>query len=124
MRSDSLDAELARLATDAPHGLLPNVLVGTGIADGVVRRSSVLGDVLVAFGNRGVTALDLAEDPRGFVSAYEHRFHRQALLVSPPNQPGDHRLRHHSGSYECDLLIGEQFQPHFSTTETAEFTEK
>ncbi len=86
MTSDRLGAELAELAVPAPEGLLPNVLVGTGIADGFVRRHSVLGDVLVAFGSRGVTALELAGDPGGFVTTYEVRYGRRALAVDrvPP----------------------------------------
>ena len=86
MMSDRLTADLSELAVDAPRGLLPNVLVGTGIADGFVRRRSLLGDVLVAFGNKGVTALELAADPGGFVTTYENRYGRRAIAVDrmPP----------------------------------------
>jgi O6-methylguanine-DNA--protein-cysteine methyltransferase len=86
MMSDRLTADLSELAVDAPRGLLPNVLVGTGIADGFVRRRSLLGDVLVAFGNKGVTALELAADPGGFVTTYEDRYGRRAIAVDrmPP----------------------------------------
>jgi O-6-methylguanine DNA methyltransferase len=84
--SDRLTTELSALAVMPPHGLLPNVLVGTGIADGFVRRDSLLGAVLVAFGGRGVTALDLAEDPDRFLTTYRERHGRQAIAVEriPP----------------------------------------
>ena len=81
-----LTDELASLTERAPEALLPNVLVGTGIADGVVRRPSAVGEVLVAFGGAGVTAVELAGDPGGFVTTYRNRFGRTALPVDrmPP----------------------------------------
>lgn len=84
--TDRITAELSALAAAPPDGLLPNVLVGTGIADGVVHRNSLLGEVLVAFGRAGVTALELADDPGGFVTTYERRFGRRAVAVDrmPP----------------------------------------
>lgn len=86
MKHDRLPSHLAELAVPAPETLLSGVLVGTGIADGYVRRTSVLGDLLVAFGGNGVTAVELADDPGGFVTAYERRFGRRVIPVDrvPP----------------------------------------
>src|SRR3972149_839626 len=73
---DHLVAELSRPSWPVRSAA---VLVGTGIVDGYVRRSSVLGDLLVAFGSKGVTAVELAGDPSGFVTTYEQRFGRKAI---------------------------------------------
>ena len=81
MKNDQLAHDIARLAVSAPDTLLPGVLVSTGIADGYVRRTSVLGDLLVAFGTGGVTAVELADDPGGLVTTYERRFGRKAIPV-------------------------------------------
>ncbi len=81
MKNDQLAHDIARLAVSAPDTLLPGVLVSTGIADGYVRRTSVLGDLLVAFGTKGVTAVELADDPGGLVTTYERRFGRKAIPV-------------------------------------------
>lgn len=85
--NDPITSELSTLSVAAPEGLLPNVLVGTGLADGIVRRPSLLGEVLVVFGRGGVTALELAGDPGGFVTGYRERFGRTAVAVDrmPPN---------------------------------------
>ncbi|HLA67228.1 MAG TPA: methylated-DNA--[protein]-cysteine S-methyltransferase [Acidimicrobiia bacterium] len=86
MKHDRLLDDLGDLAVPAPDSLLPRVLVGTGIVDGYVRRTSVLGDLLVAFGANGVTAVELAGDPGEFVTRYERRFGRRAIPVDrmPP----------------------------------------
>ena len=86
MNSNHLPTELAGLAVTAPETLLPNVLVGAGIVDGYVLRTSVLGDLVVAFGLKGVTAVELAGDPGGFVTTYQQRTGRRAVAVDrvPP----------------------------------------
>jgi len=86
VNQDHLVADLERLMVKAPSGLESNVLVGTGIVDGYVRRSSVLGDLLVAFSTKGVTAVELAGDPGGFVATYQQRFGKRAIPVDrvPP----------------------------------------
>lgn len=86
MKNDPLIHDIERLAVSAPDTLLPGVLVNTGLADGYVRRTSVLGDLLVAFGTKGVTAVELAGDPGGFVTTYEQRFGRKVIPVDqvPP----------------------------------------
>ena len=86
MNSDHLARDLGRLGVTAPDTLLPNVLVDAGICDGYVLRTSALGDLLIAFGPKGVTAVELAGDPGGFVTNYEQRFGRRAVPVEtlPP----------------------------------------
>lgn len=77
-----LTDRLAALAEPAPPGLLPEVLVLTGLADRYVRRSGPLGDVFVAFNDSGVSALGLADDPARFESATE-------AMLGRPVVPGD-----------------------------------
>lgn len=72
---------LHSLAEPAPTTLLPAVLVAIGIVDGYVRRTSVLGDLHIAFGPHGVTAVELAGDPGGFVATYAERNGREVLPV-------------------------------------------
>jgi O-6-methylguanine DNA methyltransferase len=84
--SDPLIPRLAALAEPAPDRLLPDVLVATGIADGYVRRRGPLGDVFVAFNERGVSALDLAGDAKAFEAATARRLGRPVVPASgaPP----------------------------------------
>lgn len=73
------DLDLTTLVEPAPPTLLPAVLFATGLADGWVARTSVLGDLHVAFGPHGVTAVELAGDPGGFVATYAERFGRRVV---------------------------------------------
>ena len=59
----SLVEGLAALPTArAPRTLLPNVLAAAGLADGYAKTASAIGDVLVAFNEHGISAVDLAAD--------------------------------------------------------------
>lgn len=84
MNPDRLTTALAAMAAPAPDGVLPGVLFSTGIADGYVHRTSVLGDLIVAFGHKGVTAVELAE--AGFAHDYRERFGRGVVPMTeaPP----------------------------------------
>lgn len=85
MTRDPILEALAGLGATAPDHLLPAVLTGAGIADGYVTRPSVVGELLVAFGPRGVTSVGLADefDP----DEYLHRRGRQALALPAPPDP-------------------------------------
>ena len=71
--TDRLAARLADLSENAPPTVLPSVLVRTGLADGYARRDGPLGPVFVAFGERGVSFVDLAGDPARFEAAARRR---------------------------------------------------
>jgi O-6-methylguanine DNA methyltransferase len=70
---------LAGLAVPAPEGLVGSVLARIGLADLYARRPSPIGEVLVAFGGRGISALDIAADPGEFVSTTARRLGRPVL---------------------------------------------
>lgn len=70
----------------APGSVLPAVLVELGLADGYFPFTSVLGPLLIAYSNAGVTAVWRGADAEAFVAAYERRHGRslRALPVAPP----------------------------------------
>jgi O-6-methylguanine DNA methyltransferase len=73
-----IEAALAGLATHAPATLAPAVLVEVGLADAWATLPSPLGEILVAWNGRGVSAISLPVDP----AAFEERFiadHRRPL---------------------------------------------
>jgi O-6-methylguanine DNA methyltransferase len=82
--SDRLTTELAGLSEGAPPAVLPAVLLRTGLADGYVRRRGPIGPVFVAFGDRGVSLVDLAGDPARFEAAARARLGRPVLPADPP----------------------------------------
>lgn len=82
-----IESALEALREPAPGTLLPAVLAATGLADRFVRRPSPLGEVYVAFGERGVTALALAGDPDDFSRSYEHRTGRPVVPAGPVPDP-------------------------------------
>jgi len=79
--SDDLVTRLARLARPAPTSVLPGVLVRTGLAEPYIRRPSVLGDVLVAFNDHGVSAVGLAEGLEAFEASVVDRLGRPPVAV-------------------------------------------
>lgn len=81
--SPDIAPELSRLATRAPEGLLPKVLIGTGVAHGYVERPSPLGPLLIAFSDRGITGVDLLDGDA--VEYYEQRTGH--TLVEAPELP-------------------------------------
>jgi O-6-methylguanine DNA methyltransferase len=80
----ALSNDLAALREPAPDTVLPGVLVGTGLADEFVIRSSPLGPVYVAFNDRGVSCLDLAATPEAFQAACRKRLGRSAFPAAAP----------------------------------------
>ena len=88
--SDHLHDDLAALREDAPAGLLPGVLAGTGLADRYVIRSSPIGEIHVAFNGHGVSAIDVADSAGAFEAWFENRFGRPALAADQlPPELGD-----------------------------------
>lgn len=75
--SDPLGSELAGLHVDAPATLEDAVLSAVGLVDRYVTRHTILGDVFVAFNDRGVSAVDIAGDAarfeRGFLADHGRR---------------------------------------------------
>ena len=66
----NLEADLQSLRTEAPAGLVDSVLAEVGLADRYAVRPGPVGDVFVAFNERGVTAVDLAESADDFERRY------------------------------------------------------
>jgi len=76
--TDRIRDDLAGLREPAPATLLPNVLAGTGLADRYVIRTTPIGEIYVAFNDHGVSAVDIADDPDAFETAFASRFDRPA----------------------------------------------
>ena len=74
-----IPARLAALREAAPAHLVPEVLARTGLADHYALLASPLGPVFVAFTKRGVSLVDLADDPSRFQAAYRARFGREVV---------------------------------------------
>ncbi len=79
----NLEQSLAELKTSAPGHLSDGVLLGTGLADGFDTFESPIGEVIVAFNARGVSAVDLAEDAA--LDRFKARFGRPLLEAKPPH---------------------------------------
>lgn len=77
-----VENRLAELSYRPPPNLLRVVELGTGLADGYTTFESPLGEVVVAFNPRGVSAVDLADS--GFEERFSQRFHRHLLPAVPP----------------------------------------
>lgn len=87
MNDQQIIDRLADLRESAPEGTVGKVLVATGLADGYITRESPLGLLYVAFNDRGVSALTLADDRDAFLGWFEETFHRDAYPVpSAPDQ--------------------------------------
>lgn len=82
-----IDAGLAGLRATAPATLLPAVLIETGLADAWATLPSPLGEILVAWNGRGVSAISLPTDEASFEERFvaDHRrpLHRAAAV--PPD---------------------------------------
>ncbi len=79
--SDIAD-RLATLTQPAPTAVAPSVLLTTGLADGIVERSTPAGTLQVAFNIHGVSASTLSPDAEQFATGVTRRFGRAAYLVS------------------------------------------
>lgn len=80
--SNFLESALGSLRVSAPPGLLEEVELGTGLVDGYTIIPSPVGEVVVAFNPRGVSAVDLAID--GFMDRFHSRFVRSLVPAEPP----------------------------------------
>ncbi len=79
--TDRLISDLQSLKTTAPQSAVDAAIVASGAVDGYVTRSSPLGTLYVAFNDRGVSAVDLAESPADFEERFAHLYGRAALPV-------------------------------------------
>jgi O-6-methylguanine DNA methyltransferase len=77
----SLEHELRSLRVDAPARLTNAVLAEIDLADRYAVRPGPLGDVFVAFNDRGVTAVDLAESAEAFERRHRSIHGRPAVRV-------------------------------------------
>ena len=93
----NLESDLRSLATDAPAGFAGLVLAEIGLADRYAVRPGPLGDVFVAFNDRGVTAVDLAISPDDFEERYLAIHGRPAM---PADALPDRFARHIDAAIE------------------------
>src|SRR4051794_19488191 len=77
----TVEAALADLRTTAPRSLAPRTLTEVGLADWYARMPSPIGDLIVAWSGRGVSAVEAAIDDRGFAQAHEARTGRATYRV-------------------------------------------
>lgn len=108
---------LRELAPGAPPaGLLPAVLVKTGLADGYCTLETPLGTIYVAYTSRGVAATGLTDvsHAEAFETSYTARFGRR-LLYTPAPPPAlvravSRRLRGQRGAVPLDTRGLSQFE--------------
>ena len=79
--TDRLITDLRDLMATAPHAAINAAIVVSSVADGYVSRPSPLGPLYVAFNQRGVSAVDLADSPADFEQRFNDLYGRQALPV-------------------------------------------
>jgi len=83
--------DLRDLRVEAPPTLAPAVMVASGLADAYGTMPTPLGDMYVAFGPEGITAVDTAGDPAGFEARYRARTGRR---LHPVDAVPEGLLRH------------------------------
>ena len=74
-------ARLASSRTTAPDGLVEDVLAATGVVDGLVRRPSAIGDLVIGFSIDGVVAVRRADEQSALVREHETRTGRRMVEV-------------------------------------------
>lgn len=74
--------ELEALRTMAPSSLTPRVLLETGLADGYVGFAGPAGNMFVAFNERGVSMIDLVDDPGEFEDRFMETMGRPAFAAT------------------------------------------
>ncbi len=79
--TDKLMTDLRDLMTAAPQVAINAAIAVSAVADGYVSRPSPLGPLYVAFNQRGVSAVDLADSPADFEQRFNDLYGRQALPV-------------------------------------------
>lgn len=95
--SDELEATAVQLLQNfggpAPKTLLPEVLLGAGVADGYHPYDSPIGSVFVAYNPHGVSAVALGDDPVTFEDQFAERFGRSIFPTREPNRVLDRQIR-------------------------------
>lgn len=79
--TDRLITDLRELMTAAPKVAVNAAIAVSAVADGYVTRPSPLGLLFVAFNERGVSAVDMADSPVEFERRFNDLYGRQALPV-------------------------------------------
>ncbi len=79
--TDRLITDLRELMTSAPQLAVNAAIAVSAVADGYVTRPSPLGPLFVAFNERGVSAVDLADSPEDFEQRFNDLYGRVALPV-------------------------------------------
>lgn len=84
---------LANFGGSAPDTLLPEVLLGTGVADGYHPYDSPIGPVFVAYNPHGVSTVTLHQDSRVFETQFTERFGRSIFPTRAPGRILDRQIR-------------------------------
>ncbi len=79
--TDRLITDLEQLAVPAPEHLVNAAITASAAADGYVTRPSAVGILYIAFSERGVSAIDIAESPEEFERRFARIYGRTALPV-------------------------------------------
>ena len=79
-QSDSLRSTLR--AIRAPRGFAQEVLMRTGLADRYAVHATPLGDVFIAFNERGISSVAQARNARAFERRFEAQFGRRAIATA------------------------------------------
>ena len=72
------------LRTEAPAGILPAVLLTTGVADGYTAVTGPTSPLFVAFNERGVSSVRFGDDAAAFERAFSAEFGRPAVPAEMP----------------------------------------
>ncbi len=84
---------LANFSDSAPDTLLPEVLLGTGVADGYHSYDSLIGPIFVAYNPHGVSAVALGNDSRAFEADFTERFGRCIFPTREPSRALNRQIR-------------------------------
>lgn len=78
----TVEQNLARLATNAPPTVFPQVVLELGMADGYVAHDGPAGNMFVSFNPHGVSSVSLGDDSADFESRFEPQFGRPVFPVT------------------------------------------
>lgn len=90
--TDRVITDLKKLMTSAPETAVNAAITVSGAADGYVTRPSPVGTLHIAFSNRGISAVDLADSADDFEERFAHLYGRPALPVDKLPAPIERHL--------------------------------
>ncbi|MEO5974693.1 MAG: methylated-DNA--[protein]-cysteine S-methyltransferase [Ilumatobacteraceae bacterium] len=90
---ESIVRILENFSGPAPDALLPEVLLGAGVADGYHEYDSPIGTVFVAHNPHGVSTVALLENSKAFEARFSERFGRSIFPARTPPRVLDSQIR-------------------------------